>query len=848
MSVMVRGKVAVYDGEAWIENQETDNPAWAYADLLRGAINLRALPDARLDGDALKAWADECDELGLTYHYIHDRANTVFQALQQIAFAGKATYAMNDGLHSVLVDKPRETIGQHFSPRNTWDNVTKRTFAEEIHGLRVHFTDGEDTEFGEATHEITEMIVYADGYSATGEGDDEIGTKFEALDIPFVNNREQAFHLARVLLKAIELRPEVHTFKCDVEHIANQRGDRVLYSAEQALIGITAGRVTSIMEEAFGDRAGQCTGIFVDEFCPMESGIAYGVRIRRADGTDLQELLQPYYGETANLLRFKTPIPPEDPWPEEGDLFLFGEYEEEAIDAVITSIEHDGHLNAKISVVPHAPEIHDPGPCPPFNPHITHPPSLEQLQPALPSIVRVITDESALIRGIDGSFESRIVILLTYWGATGRVSPHHVEAQYRIQIEDPLSQRPWERCPLFEGAPARIAIGEVQDGYTYEIRIRAVSPHHVAGPWVGRSDILVIGKETLPADITEELVVEPSEGLIRWIYADPPPDLAGYLVRYRMGSSEDWENAQKAAEGVISGTAFPVAALPPGEVTVMVKPVDVAGNEAENAATLTLTVPEDDYQSIDVQGTVTGESGSWSWGSCGLIAGGSVDPADGYLKGDEIDPGEPDTYFWTGNDESPFWPTPGSSAFWEGGGGPGGPWGDAIFVLWANQVPGYGQTATATRIAAIPDVEAGDPLMDYYYIGGPVQVIPWPGRVVDKAANTSPYIRIRIPGGATRPVLRGLRVVTDALWITEVQTNVSLSAGGTELTLTRSYQEIKLIDVSIQDEGGASNLFSVRVVDYGDPTGTPVVGPTLQGYDENGNAVAGTVRVKIWGV
>lgn len=98
IAVLATRKLPVWTGAAWTAPQPTRSIAWALADAARDADYGRALPDARLDLDALLAldavWAargDHCDGR-------FDQAVTWWDAMQSIARTGRARCVFQGGV------------------------------------------------------------------------------------------------------------------------------------------------------------------------------------------------------------------------------------------------------------------------------------------------------------------------------------------------------------------------------------------------------------------------------------------------------------------------------------------------------------------------------------------------------------------------------------------------------------------------------------------------------------------------------------------------------------------------------------------------------------------------------
>jgi hypothetical protein len=149
----------------------TRNPAWQYAHVLRGHQNSRPVEDDRIDQNAIAAWAVDCEsssgELGgtgnaRTFDAVIDFPLTVRKLLDDIAGSARASFNIVDGMYSVVVDKAKPNVIQHFTPRNSSAFTGSKTFKRKTHGIKVNFINPE------IGYKPEERIVYNDGFSKDG--------------------------------------------------------------------------------------------------------------------------------------------------------------------------------------------------------------------------------------------------------------------------------------------------------------------------------------------------------------------------------------------------------------------------------------------------------------------------------------------------------------------------------------------------------------------------------------------------------------------------------------------------------------------------------------------------------
>lgn len=275
VNAVAQAILPVWNGSAWAW-QETRNPAWAYVDVLRGAANPRPVADSRLDLPAFLAWAEDCAAAPPSgsgprreFNGVFDSRTTVFEALRDIAAAGRAAFGMREGKFSIVRDVPQTVPIQHFTPRNSRDFVGRRAFGTPPHAVRARYIEPA-REWSQQ-----EVIVYADGH------DETTATRIEEIEWFGVTSRDQAWRETRYAMAVARLRPETYELTTDIEHLMVARGDLVRVTHDVPAFGVSAARVASATDGG----AGAVTSVVLDEAVAVEAGRSYAIRLRAADGT-----------------------------------------------------------------------------------------------------------------------------------------------------------------------------------------------------------------------------------------------------------------------------------------------------------------------------------------------------------------------------------------------------------------------------------------------------------------------------------------------------------------------------------------------------------------------------------
>lgn len=345
LSVLGQQKIRVYDhvAEEWLAPSVNTNPAWIYHWLLTTCPGVAQLvADSRVDLPAFVAWAQDCDSKGFTAKGIIDKATTSGEIYRMILAAGRASFAMRDGMYSVLYDRDGLVPVQHFSPANSRDFTGQRMFIDLPHGLRVRFQNPA------LNWQEDEIIVLDDGYTYNGlnargvASSDPPAEKFETLSVPYVTEPRAAWQLARYHLAQAKFRPNVYSWVADVEHLICTRGDLVYMVHDVTDWGSSFGLIKDI-----GHVAGYVDQILTAEPVTLEVGQVYSVRVRTRDNQSHISVISSITGD-GHILNLATPMPSTV---QMGDLYIIGQTSKGIKQLLITKIEPSSDLNATLQAV-----------------------------------------------------------------------------------------------------------------------------------------------------------------------------------------------------------------------------------------------------------------------------------------------------------------------------------------------------------------------------------------------------------------------------------------------------------------------------------------------------------------
>lgn len=570
VSAVAERFLPVWTGSAWV-TQKTRNPAWAYVDVLRGRANRRRVPDSRLDLPAFLDWAAACAAAPPTgtgprweFNGVFDFQTTAFEALRDIASAGRAAFGMRDGKFSIVRDAPQEVPIQHFSPRNSAGFTGRRLFRREAHALRVRYIEPQ-REWSQQ-----EVLVYADGQ------DESSASEFEELELFGCTSRDQAWREGRYHMAVARLRPERYELTTDIEHLLCTRGDLVRVSHDVPMWGLGSGRIAGLTT----DGGGNVTTITLDEAVPMAAGGSYAVRIRRADASSVTAGVVAVAGEHTTLTL--DPAIPAASAPEIGDLALFGEAGRETVELIVREIRPGPDLSARLVLVDAAPAVHaaETAPIPPWDPQATEPPVITRPVPRPAQIIEVFSDSRALIRTPEGLIVSRV-------GVDARAAPGEpiVGVGLQLRWRPAGSGQRWRLSAAEEGPRATLFTGSVADRASVEVAVRAVGPGGETGEWTAAVTHEVIGKTAPPADVTGFAATIERRGIV---FSWEPNTEADFLDFELREGGASWEGGTRRYRGKDTTAILPPR--PAGSYVFRIVARDTGGRISQAPAELAVDI------------------------------------------------------------------------------------------------------------------------------------------------------------------------------------------------------------------------------------------------------------------
>lgn len=188
------------------------------------------------------------------------------------------------------------------------------------------------------------------------------------------------------------------------------------------------------------------------------------------------------------------------------------------------------------------------------------------------------TGTTELLRLGDGSIISRIK---TSWTAPSDAFAQKgsVEVQYKKSADTT-----WSPGDVVAADLTATWIAPVQDGVSYDVRVRSINTMGVRGQWV-QATATVIGKTAPPSDVASATANVLLDGILLSWGAVSDADLAQYEVRT---GGTSWATATLLATAKTTQLKMPMSTG--GTYVWRIKALDTSGNYSTNAATATVTV------------------------------------------------------------------------------------------------------------------------------------------------------------------------------------------------------------------------------------------------------------------
>jgi hypothetical protein len=468
----------------WKTVDVTNNPAALFLYVLMHPANAYRVADNIIDAakyvdlNALADWYKFCEPMTyannkytrdstkpwLTYNAVVTNVTSVMDVLKDICSAGKASPNYIDGKWTVVVDKPRTGVVQHFTPHNSWGFEATKILPRIPDAFRITIADEEKG------YQANEYRVFNLGKN---ESNAEL---FEELSLPGVTNFAQAKHIAQWHMAQLKLRPEMFSLNVDFEYLVCNRGDLVRVTHDVPLWGNGSGRINNCT-------VGSAV-ITLSEEIYLETAKTYNIRVRTNTGSSALKTLAPvattgYYtsitlsgalisGDNINI----------------DDLFMLGEVSKESQELIVLSIEANSNISAKLTLADYSPQIYtaDLSGYLAYNSNITTTGNylVSAIINEAPTIVSVNSDSAISDTIANGTFTNTAIISYT------NSSKLSVSAE-RVQLQVIPGNGLFDAAsPSYYGTKdsSSIIVQQLTTGLLYKIRARYTNNSgNIVGPW-----------------------------------------------------------------------------------------------------------------------------------------------------------------------------------------------------------------------------------------------------------------------------------------------------------------------------------------------------------------------------
>jgi hypothetical protein len=390
---------------------------------------------------------------------------------------------------------------------------------------------------------------------------------------------------------------------------------------------------------------------------------------------------------------------------------------------------------------------------------------------------------SELLRLADGSVISRIRV---GWTAPTEVYAQKGQVEVQTQATTDLG---WSPVDIVAAELGVAWVSPVQDGASYNVRIRAINSIGVRGAW-SQGTVQVVGKTAPPSDVPwlrldgERLTWGPVSDI----------DLAGYRVRWQPGSSRSWSDALELHTGLLAVSPWDLVTIPYGAGQILIKAVDTTGNESLNVTAIACNLGDAPVENVFA---------SYTLNTTPVVA--------------------PDSSRMWSNDSAQLW-TNTTAVFLV-------PQYQAIY--WTGSV-----TFTESGSLTIAATVSGYAWKITWKKSSDVAYVPFPGRAWADAGTTY-QLRIDVDQSNLQGLIGSVVAQIDVPDKTIRLPDVVITSGGSRLSIGTGWRNVVIVSLTLHSDGGSAT--TARVVDKS------TSGPLIQCFNASGAATAGTVDAYVQG-
>ena len=491
VNALVATRCYDWNGTTWVADTISNNPASLFRYVLTHPANMYAIAeDANIgnyiDLAQLQTWHEFCIRKGFTYNNVLTSVKSVMDVLREICAAGLASPTMVNGKWSVVIDAPRTTVTQYFTPHNSWGFESTKSLPKIPDAFRITIPD--ETQ----AYQPYEILVYNSTKTA------DTAKIYEEIQLPGVTNQAQAERLAKWHYAQLKLRPEVYTLNVDFEYLVCTRGDLVRVAHDVPLWGTGTGRVKNITASTVNSIT--TTNINLTEEVYLQTGKTYIIRLRTLKNTSFTYTLiavtaSNYYSTVSITGSISSDVVADS-------LYMIGELsggtQKDSQELIVLSIEPTGNTTAKLTLVDYSPSIYDEDFTNlVYNPNTTgsNSPVVLNTITSAPKIVGFNSDSGLAQEISKGVYINTLFISIS--NDTDNVVP--IAQTLQLQIVDSEAAFPDNSLSLIiaDKSAGGFELKGLKSYAGYKFRIRyANATGTISGPWSDIKYITIEGKVT----------------------------------------------------------------------------------------------------------------------------------------------------------------------------------------------------------------------------------------------------------------------------------------------------------------------------------------------------------------
>lgn len=744
--------------------------------------------------------------LQLNFNGVFDSLTTPWDACQKVGKLGRGQILLRGNTYSC-----------------TWDGIQPITNMFNVGDIKKDSFNVSYTPLGDLATELE--VQYADEsirneLNAITILDKDLNDTKRTPNTSTVNaigitTKPEAIVFGRYMLATTKFQRRNVSWESDIKGLPCEVGDVVAIQNDIPLWG-SGGRIQ--------DKT--LTSVTLEEPVTLTSDKVYILKVQNLDNT-----FTDYYLNNQDLTdTYEIPLP-DTSLIQLNSSYIFGENNNEALLVRLTEVKQDTKkLSTKFKGVDYNPSILDFN----YNNDI-----LTTIEPSLDIANELLTFNITEEINIDTAGKAIIDLGFT-WSAINTSEydiyaiPDFIDNENIIPEEEPLEDIPQNRIYLVRGIKGVSYIAEnvglIENRYRIFIK-------EVGNPSNFIEVIYTVnGKKVPPPDVDIFTISgRPNETkTLVFDIINPPPDLVGYVIKYQVGNSLDWNTASKIHEGVLKTSPYKADITKvQGQYNLLIKAVDIYGNESVNPRFIKFNQGETLIDNLIYEKDFHAE------GFIGEIFGGTVQPNNDLLANPSTD------FMYYNFDTDLFYSKNDGENFYQGLFEP-------MYFIGTFIPDGGGTALVEYSGTASPRIEYREYYPKPMYTNNSYLFYTDDVELMYQEDNWSIYsggfpvqgnkiyeLRVSYAEGTIRPGITSLKIKVDVEDIDESFEDILIEVGGTTIN-TKYITNLKNVVATLQSSVG-STASRVEVISK------TLTSATLKCFDTNGTEVQGLVDIRFKG-